>query len=163
MKFIQINLHHSKAATAILCQQLAEGKADVALIQEPWLYKARVRGLANIGWTVYSATPEGNVRSCIYVRNHVDALPLLEFCSRDTTTVRMTYKLDGGHEELIVTSAYLPYDSDEPPPSKEVRDIVEHCQIRKSSSSLGVMPTRTTYYGGVLTLTQEENVSWNIW
>jgi hypothetical protein len=43
----------------------------------------------------------------------------------------MTYTLDGGHEELIVTSAYLPYDSDEPPPSKEVRDIVDHCQIRK--------------------------------
>jgi hypothetical protein len=28
MKFLQINLHHSKAAMAALCQQLAEGKAD---------------------------------------------------------------------------------------------------------------------------------------
>jgi hypothetical protein len=27
IKFVQINLHHSKAATAILCQQLTEGKA----------------------------------------------------------------------------------------------------------------------------------------
>jgi hypothetical protein len=85
----------------------------------------------NTGWMVYSATPEGNVRSCIYVRNHINALPLLEVCSRDTTTVRMTYTLDGGHEELVVTSPYLPYDSDEPPPSKEVRDIVEHCQRGK--------------------------------
>jgi hypothetical protein len=51
--------------------------------------------------------------------------------------VRMTYTLDGGHKELIVTSAYLPYDSDEPPPSKEVRDIVEHCQIRKKQLIIG--------------------------
>jgi hypothetical protein len=63
IKFLQINLHHSKAATAALCQRLAEGNADVALIQEPWLYKGQVRGLTKIGWTVYSAMPEGNVRS----------------------------------------------------------------------------------------------------
>jgi hypothetical protein len=30
MKFIQINLQHSKAATAVLCQQLAEVMADMA-------------------------------------------------------------------------------------------------------------------------------------
>jgi hypothetical protein len=59
----------------------------------------------NIGWTVYSATLEGNVRSCIYVRNNFKALPLLESCSRDTTTLRMTYTLNGEYEELIVTSA----------------------------------------------------------
>jgi hypothetical protein len=35
IKLVQNNLHHSKAATANLCQQLAEGKA---LIQEPWIY-----------------------------------------------------------------------------------------------------------------------------
>jgi exonuclease III len=137
MKFIQINLHHIKAATAALCQRLAEGKADVALIQEPWLYKGQVRGLTSSGWTVYSTTPEGNVRSYIYVRNDINASPLLEFCSRDTTTVRVTYASDGGYEELIVTSSYLPYDSDEPPPSKEVRDIVEHWQDRKKQLIIG--------------------------
>jgi hypothetical protein len=116
---------------AALCQQLAEGKADVALIQEPWLYKGRIRGLTNTGGTVYSAAPENNARSCIYVRNQINVLPLLEFCSRDATTVRITYTYGGVCEELIVALAYLPYDSDEPPPAKEVRDIFEHCQSRK--------------------------------
>jgi hypothetical protein len=73
----------------------------------------------------------------LWSRNNVNVLPLLEFCSRDTTTVRMTYPLAEGHEELIITSAYLPYDSDEPPPSKEVRDIVEHCQSRKNQPIIG--------------------------
>jgi hypothetical protein len=68
-----------------------------------------------------------NSRSCIYIRNHINALPLLEFCSRDATTVRLTYTFGGGNRELVVTSAHLPYDSDEPPPTKEVRDIIDYC------------------------------------
>jgi hypothetical protein len=51
---------------------------------------------------------------------------LLELCSRDATTVRITYTYRGS-EELIVASAYLPYDSDEPPPTKEKRDIIDYC------------------------------------
>jgi hypothetical protein len=77
--------------TANLRQQLAEGKADIALIQEPWIYRGQATGLTNSGGTFYSVVPENNARSCIYVRNHINALPLLEFCSRDTITVRMTY------------------------------------------------------------------------
>jgi hypothetical protein len=37
MKIFQINLHHSKAAMTVLCQQLAVGVSDVAFIQEPWI------------------------------------------------------------------------------------------------------------------------------
>jgi hypothetical protein len=35
MKFVQINLHHSKADMAALCQKLAFRNVDTALIQEP--------------------------------------------------------------------------------------------------------------------------------
>jgi splicing factor 45 len=131
LKFLQINLHHSKAATAALCQQLTEGNADVALIQEPWLYSGRIKGLTNTGGTVYSAAPCNNIRSCTYIWSLINALPLLEFCSRDTTMVRITHAYGGIHEELIVTSAYLPYYSDEPPPNKEVRDVIELSHNRK--------------------------------
>jgi hypothetical protein len=89
IKPFQINLHHSKAATAYLCLQLAEVKADVALIEE-WIYRGQTRGLANAGGKVYSVAPENNATSCIYVRNHINALPWLEFCSREATTVRIT-------------------------------------------------------------------------
>jgi hypothetical protein len=87
---------------APLSRQLAEGKVDVALIQEPCLYNGRIRGLTNTWGTVYSGAPENNARSCIYVRNQINALPLLEFCSRDATTVRITYTYGGVCEELIV-------------------------------------------------------------
>jgi hypothetical protein len=85
--------------------------------------------------------------------NHINALPLLELCSRDATTVRITYTYRGRSEELIVASAYLPYDSEEPPPTKEMRDIIDYCYSRKKQSSLGVMPTHTTFCWGAPALT----------
>jgi hypothetical protein len=101
------------------------------------LYKAQIRGLTNTGGTVYSVAPGNNARSCIYIRNHINALPLLRLCSRDTTTVRITYTYRGGCKELTVASAYLPYDSDEPPITKEMRDIIDYCQSRKKQLIIG--------------------------
>jgi hypothetical protein len=49
----------------------------------------------------------------------------------------ITYTYGGVCEELIVASDYLPYDSDEPPPTKEVRDIIEHFQSRKKQLIVG--------------------------
>jgi hypothetical protein len=71
-KFIQINLHHSKAATALLCQKLAIGEIDIALIQEPWVYGDQIRGLSNITGTLFSAGCD----IAPIVRNTVHAFPL---------------------------------------------------------------------------------------
>ncbi|PNF15011.1 hypothetical protein B7P43_G17795 [Cryptotermes secundus] len=85
----------------------------------------------NTGGTVYSVEPSNNARSCVYIRNHVNALPLLELCSRDTAAVRITYPYREGSRELIVASVYLPYDSDGPPPNKEMKDITDYRFSRK--------------------------------
>jgi hypothetical protein len=45
-------------------------------------------------------------------------LPLLELCFRDVAMVRILYRSEGNQRELTVASAYLPYDSDKPPPMK---------------------------------------------
>jgi hypothetical protein len=100
--------------------------ADVALIHEIWIYRGRIRGLTNSGGTIFSVAPEGNARTCIYTRNQINALLLLELCSRDVTAVRMTYTCGGSWEELIIASAYLLYDS-EPPATKELRDVIDYC------------------------------------
>jgi hypothetical protein len=70
-------------------------------------------------------------RSCIFVRNTVHAFPQSELCPREVTMVRMTYTRGGSKKELIVTSAYLPYDSDEPPPSKGLKEVVDYCSRNK--------------------------------
>jgi hypothetical protein len=132
MKFIQINLHHSKAAAALLCHKLALGKADIALIQEPWVQGGQIRGLSGTGGTIFLVTYGATLRSCIYVRNHINVLPLLEYCSSDMATVWILYSSGGNQRELIVTSAaYIPQDLDEPPPMKELRDVVDYFSSRK--------------------------------
>jgi splicing factor 45 len=110
---------------------------DIALIHEPWIYRVQVRGLTNSGVTTYSVAPRNSARSCIYIRNHINALPLLEFCSRDATMVRIMHTHGRGYKELIVASAYLSYDSDEPPRTKEARDIIEYCHSRKKQLIIG--------------------------
>jgi hypothetical protein len=101
------------------------------------VYRGQVRGLSNSWGTIYSVTPKNNARFCIYIRNHINSLPLLELCSRDVTTVRIVYTYGGGHRELTVASAYLPYDSYEPPRTKEVRDITDYCHSRKKQLMIG--------------------------
>jgi hypothetical protein len=60
--------------------------ADVAFIQKPWIYRGQIRG-----GTIFSVAPKGNARFCVYVRSHINALPMMELCCRDTAIVRMTY------------------------------------------------------------------------
>jgi hypothetical protein len=100
---------------------------DVALIKEPWVHGDRIRVLRNRYGKLFSAGPGIAPRAYIFVRNTIQAFPLLELCSRDVMTVRLLF--DGGRSirELIVTSAYLPYDSDEPPASRELWDAITHC------------------------------------
>nr|CAI5863503.1 unnamed protein product [Callosobruchus analis] len=42
----QINLHHSRAAMATLCQKILADDIGVLLIQEPWTVKGRVMGMS---------------------------------------------------------------------------------------------------------------------
>jgi hypothetical protein len=107
------------------------GEIDIALIEEPWVYGDRIRGLHNIRGTLFSAGPGLAPRSCTFVRNTVHAFPLSELCSRDVTRVKVTYFRGGSVRELIVTSVYLPYDSDEPPLSKGLREAVNYCSSNK--------------------------------
>jgi hypothetical protein len=107
MKSMQINLYLSKIAMVVLCHLLAEGMADVALIQEFWIYRGQIRGITNSGGTVFSVAYEGNINFCIYVRSHINALPLLELCCRDVTMVRITYmwrRLQGAYRCLSLAS-----------------------------------------------------------
>jgi splicing factor 45 len=136
---------------------------DIALIQEPWVYKGQVRGLNISGGTIYAVAPGKNSRSCIYIRNHINALPLLEFCSRAATTVRIIYMYEGGNRELVVTSAYLTHDSDEPPHSKEVKDIIDYCYSRKKQLIIGCDANAHHILWGALASIPEEKALLNIW
>jgi hypothetical protein len=64
-KFIQINLHHSRAVMVLLCQQIVKAVNDVALIQEPWVYGNHIWGLCNRRGALLSVGPATVARPCI--------------------------------------------------------------------------------------------------
>lgn len=132
LRCVQINLQHNKAATAILARQLKSEKFDIALIQEPYLYKGVIRGLGGTGGTLSFFCPDNNMRTCIYVRNGINTMPLNAFCSRDLTTI----KIPGGREgkALIISSAYLPYEAADPI-TPLLRDLVEN----SSKANIGLI------------------------
>lgn len=61
---------------ANLCQHLSSGKADIALIQEPWAGTDRVYGLGGTPGTVFTGTRGIKPRTAIYVSKHLSASSL---------------------------------------------------------------------------------------
>ena len=55
LKLIQVNLDHSRAASAAL--YVAMRSCDVALIQEPWIYRGEIKGLKEVGGELIYSNP----------------------------------------------------------------------------------------------------------
>jgi len=100
---------------------------DMALIQETWYSERHIRGLNIPGYTLFSAGGIDTPRACILPRNETDWM-LPGFSCRDLVAVLMKYNEDGAERRLVVCSAYLPYDSEDPTPSKEFEEIVRYCE-----------------------------------
>jgi hypothetical protein len=77
--------------------------------------------------------------------------------------VRITYTYGGGCEELIVASAYFPYDSDEPPPTREVRDTTDYCHGRKKQLIIGCDANAHHILWGSNGTNPREKASCNFW
>jgi hypothetical protein len=84
---------------------------DVALIQEPWTYKGEIKGLKEVGGGLIYSRSTQHPRTCILVKKGFQILPLLHHCSRDLMAVKIKTSSGGGPREIILGSAYLPYDN----------------------------------------------------
>ena len=124
----QLNLQHSRAATATLCAQFRAGGADLVLIQEPWLVQGRIAGLAQSKGKLIFDTSIGNSRACILMKPELNPLVISEFCSRDLVALRVKIHMGGRELDLVLASVYLPYDSPSPPPSHDLQRLVEYCE-----------------------------------
>ena len=127
----QINLQHCKAASAELSRRFGLNHFDIVLIQEPYIYKDKVRGLEAGGDIVY-LPGDSKPRTCIYMRKTFMFIPLTQFCTGDETVIQLTYEEPAGYkQEIVLCSAYFPYDSTEPPPSENLNNLVDFCRRTK--------------------------------
>ena len=126
----QINLQHCKAASAELSRRFSLNQFDIGLIQEPYIFKDKVKGL-DLGDIVYF--PSGSKpRTCIYIKRNIKYSTLPQFCTGDETTIKVFLRDASGCEfEVILCSAYCPFDSASDPPS---RSLIELTNFAKSTN-----------------------------
>jgi len=68
----------------------------------------------------------------------VKASLLTEFRNGDLTAILLNIKRhDGGNLDLVVGSVYMPYDSAEPPPQKEMKQLAAFVRERRLELLLG--------------------------
>jgi hypothetical protein len=127
ISFIQANLQHSIAASGIFTRTVGVKEVGLALIQEPWYRDGCVSGMSIPGYTLYSAGGKDRPRACILARN-MDIWMLPGFSCRDVMAVLVKYNEEGVERRMVVCSAYLPYDSEDPPPSRELEELVSYCE-----------------------------------
>jgi hypothetical protein len=124
-------------------------RCDVALIHEPWTYKREDKGLMEVGEKLLYSTSTQQPRTFILIKKGSQILPLMHHCSRDLTAVKIKTSADGGPREIILGSAYVPYDDVELPPPGELESMVMGCRAGGTHLIVGCdANAHHTYWGG---------------
>ena len=126
LRLLQINLHHSKAASAALLLRLANSSEEIVLVQEPWVVKERVCGLNIDGFHNLYIKGKGTPRSCMLVNKKCSPLILPNFSDRDNVCVAIKV----ADQTVWLASSYMPHDADDPPPGSlkgAIREAASKC------------------------------------
>ena len=90
IRYIQINLQHSKAATNNLLQTIDTEETDIIFIQEPYVYQNRPAGFGK-KYRIFTAGT-GKHRSAILIRNiRIDAILITKTSDEDTVVLELIY------------------------------------------------------------------------
>src|ERR1700744_4193569 len=139
IRMLQSNLQHCEEAMGIIHQHLSAGKSDIALIQEPYAYGNKVKGLPDSLGTVFTGTRTENPRTCIFINKKFNSILVPELSNRDLTVVYLERKVKEADQPVMVASAYLPYDHPERREhvTTEVKKLVNSCKAEKIPLIIG--------------------------
>ena len=124
LKILQINVHHCVAASAALSAYIVKQDIDIALIQEPWIHKGKIKGLSIPDRGLIVAQTSGNPRTCIVAKHVLNLMPLWDLCSRDLVVAKVGVVGEGARREIILGSGYLPHDQQGHPPTEEIQRLI---------------------------------------
>ena len=106
IKCYQVNLQHSRAATANLIKLISMDKIEMALIQEPYHYQSKLTGITK-GYRTY-AYGEGKQRAAIIVQDKIDVLLITQLSDKDAVLLEIN------KEKLSFYAASIYFDFNEP-------------------------------------------------
>lgn len=136
LRFAQINLHHCNKASYTYCRDLKINNTDISLIQEPWIRGNKIHGFGQLHNRLFYCRTGGKPRAAIHVSPNINALVLNQFTDNDLVAVRICRKATEG-DDFIVVSAYMPYDSQEPPPGSSLTKLMDFCELEKIPLVIG--------------------------
>jgi hypothetical protein len=102
IRFMQINLQHSRMATDNLMKLIRQDHTDTVFVQEPYLYQNKTAGITRTHRT-YTAYEEKNRTTIIIANKNIDAVLIKQLSDRDTVVIEMRYK-----SIRILAAAYIP-------------------------------------------------------
>jgi hypothetical protein len=107
----------------------------MALMQEPWIRDGHIMGLNIPGYTLFCGSGTDRLRTCILANRNIWMLRGFSF--RDVVAVQIKY--DEGEEKrsVVVCSVYLPFDSEDLPPTREFEELVRYCEEKTLSLIVG--------------------------
>ena len=126
IRCLQINLHHSKAATDVALWRFINQNMDIMLVQEPWVFRNRIRGLPNSTGKLYYHEGELPPRAALYIKNHINVMPISRFIQRDIAAVMIDANLPGGNIKVAIAATY--HHEDDASPPEAVTSFISHCK-----------------------------------
>ena len=102
VRCIQLNLHHSRAATTKFNQLITEQQCDLAFLQEPYTIEGKLTGITR----KYKVFSQGNGKrrsAIVVVDKQIDAILISQFSSEDITVMEFTQ----GKPNFIGISIYM--------------------------------------------------------
>lgn len=112
IEFVQINVQHSRAGSAVLQKTLEECKGHgVALVLEPWVRNGSVCGLNSPNRSLFAVKGSaGRPRAAIACPKLLQPVLLPQLSTCDLTVVQISLPLRGSKQKLLLAAAYLPYE-----------------------------------------------------
>ncbi|XP_036138479.1 uncharacterized protein LOC118644326 [Monomorium pharaonis] len=126
-------LHHT---SAVLARRQVGVHTAIPLIQEPWLVRGCISGLAGCG-RLFRPPHEDRPRACVAVKG-LESQLLPDFCSRDLVVVVIEDASGTGIKmRMVVASGYFLHEEGDLLPSDRVVRLVEFCQKERLPLILG--------------------------
>ncbi len=117
-------------------RRLSKGYITTGLIQEPWAYEGRIKGLNVPSYQLVYNDKYERPRAALVFRNDTNYAPIPEFITRDLVAAVAEVPTDKGKRLVVFASAYLPGEDISPPP-EDVKRLIDWCQTHGKHLILG--------------------------
>ena len=135
IQIMQQNLHRSKEVNLELLNWLNRlgDKPGIALVQEPNNNKGKLSNLSP-KYKQFSDTGGCSVRAAVVTTPGLDCWKLSQYCGPDIATIAVKHK---NNRITVLSSIYMPYDSDLPPPGELTTSLTNFCEQRSWGLIIG--------------------------